>query len=54
VNAAALSDQVTAYRASPGSSNLVLQIIDSDGQIQKIVIVGGYGQYIAAGGADGL
>jgi Ca2+-binding RTX toxin-like protein len=54
VNAAAGSTNVTAFRQSQGNNNLVFQITDADGQIQNIVITGGYSQFIAAGGSDGL
>jgi Ca2+-binding RTX toxin-like protein len=54
VTAAAASTKVTAYRQGPGSGNLVLDVTDADGQVQKVVIVGGYAQYLAAGGSDGL
>jgi hypothetical protein len=45
---------VTAFRQAAGNNNLVFQITDADGQIQNIVITGGYSQYLAAGGFDGL
>lgn len=54
VNAAASSTNVTAFRQGSGNDNLVLQITDADGQVQNVVITGGYSQYIAAGGTDGL
>lgn len=54
VNAAAGSESVTAFRQGSGNDNLVFRVIDADGQIQDIVITGGYSQYIAAGGSDGL
>jgi Ca2+-binding RTX toxin-like protein len=54
VQAAAGSDSVTAFRQGAGNNNLVFQITDADGQIQNIVITGGYSQYLAAGGTDFL
>ena len=54
VNAARTSDDVTAYRESDNNDNLILRITDADGQLQHIVITGGYSQYLAAGGTDGL
>ncbi len=54
VNAAAASDNVTAYRESDTNDTLILRITDADGQLQHILITGGYSQYLAAGGTDGL
>jgi Ca2+-binding RTX toxin-like protein len=54
VNAAAGSDSVTAYRESNTNDNLILVVTDADGELQQIVITGGYSQYLAAGGTDGL
>jgi Ca2+-binding RTX toxin-like protein len=54
VAAASHSNLVTALRASPHNDNLTLQITDVDGQIQNITITGGWSQYVAAGGTDGL
>jgi Ca2+-binding RTX toxin-like protein len=54
VQAASGSTNVTAFRQAAGNNNLVFQITDADGQIQNIVITGGYSQYLAAGGFDGL
>jgi hypothetical protein len=33
---------------------LLLKITNADGQVQEIVITGGWSQYVAAGGTDGL
>jgi Ca2+-binding RTX toxin-like protein len=54
VKSAAASDKVTAFREAAGSGNLVLRVIDADGQVQDVVLQGGYAQYLAAGGIDGL
>lgn len=54
VAAAAGSDAVTAFRSSPYNDNLNLQVTDADGQVQNIVITGGWSQYVAAGGTEGL
>ena len=53
VNAVNFSGNVTANREAPGNDNLVLTITDADGDVNNIVITGGYSQYIAAGGTDG-
>jgi Ca2+-binding RTX toxin-like protein len=53
VNAANGSANVTAFRQGSGNDNLVFRVIDADGDIQDIVITGGYSQYIAAGGVEG-
>lgn len=54
VAAAAGSENVTAFRQGSGNDNLVFRVINADGQVQDIVITGGYSQFIAAGGSDGL
>jgi Ca2+-binding RTX toxin-like protein len=54
VAAAAASDLVTASRAAPESNDLLLSVMDADGQVQNISITGGWSQYVMAGGTDGL
>jgi Ca2+-binding RTX toxin-like protein len=55
VNAATFSDSVTALRASQFNDNLLLKVTNATtGQVQEILITGGWSQYVAAGGSDGL
>jgi Ca2+-binding RTX toxin-like protein len=54
VNAAAFSDNVTAGRASQYNDNLLLKVTNAAGQVQEIVITGGWSQYVTAGGSEGL
>ena len=54
VNAAAFSDSVTAVRQSQYNDNLLLKVTNSTGQVQEILISGGWSQYVAAGGTEGL
>jgi Ca2+-binding RTX toxin-like protein len=54
VKACADSTLVTGLRESAGSKNLLLRVVNGEGQVQDIVIVNGYAQYLAAGGSDGL
>jgi Ca2+-binding RTX toxin-like protein len=54
VSIAGNSNLVTVNRASPYNDNLLLKIVDVDGQVQSISISGGWTHYVAAGGVDGL
>ena len=54
VRACADSTLVTGLRESASSKNLLLRVVNVDGQVQDVVIVNGYAQYLAAGGSDGL
>jgi Ca2+-binding RTX toxin-like protein len=55
VNAATFSDNVTAKRASLYNDNLLLIVTNgTNGAQQEILITGGWSQYVAAGGTDGL
>jgi hypothetical protein len=55
VNAAAFSDLVTATRGGAYNDNLLLKVTNATtGQVQEVLITGGWSQYIAAGGTDGL
>jgi Ca2+-binding RTX toxin-like protein len=55
VDAAAGSSLVTASRYSANTDTLLLTLVNGDtGQTQQIVITGGWSQYVAAGGTDGL
>jgi Ca2+-binding RTX toxin-like protein len=54
VKACAGSKLVTGLKDGAGGKDLLLRIVDIDGQVQDVVIVNGYAQYLAAGGSDGL
>jgi Ca2+-binding RTX toxin-like protein len=54
VDACAGSADVTATRFSPYNDNLLLKLTNSAGQVQEILITGGWSQYVLAGGTDGL
>jgi Ca2+-binding RTX toxin-like protein len=54
VDACAGSDLVTATRFSPFNDNLLLKVTNATGQVQEILITGGWSQYIASGGIEGL
>lgn len=55
VNAARFSDLVTATRGGANNDNLLLKVTNATtSQVQEVVITGGWSQYIAAGGSDGL
>jgi Ca2+-binding RTX toxin-like protein len=45
------SDLVSTRSSGANNQDLLLSITDVDGQVQNIVIVGGYAQYLSAGGA---
>jgi hypothetical protein len=47
---AARSDSVTAFRQSAGSDNLIVRLINAEGQTQDLVITGGWSQFLANGG----
>lgn len=48
------SDLVSTSSTGANGQDLLLSVIDSDGQVQNIVIAGGYAQYLsAAGGSAG-
>ena len=51
VAAAGASDLITASRSG---SDLILSVLDADGQVQTIGITGAWEQYVLAGGTDGL
>jgi Ca2+-binding RTX toxin-like protein len=54
VSAAAASDLVTARRGGAESGDLLLSVTDADGQVQTVHVLGGWAQYVMAGGTDGL
>jgi Ca2+-binding RTX toxin-like protein len=54
VSAASFSDRVTALRDGPYGYNLVLQVISSNGEINNIIIDGGWLPFVDAGGMNGL
>jgi len=57
VNAVNASANVTALKTAPGNpnnDNMTLRIIDADGDVQDIVITGGWSQYLANGGTEGV
>jgi Ca2+-binding RTX toxin-like protein len=44
----AASDLITASRGGPDGTGLLLQVRDSDGQVQSVLLAGVYDQYVAA------
>lgn len=54
VNAVDNSALVTASRQSIYNDNLILSIDTGAGQVQNLVITGGYSAYVAAGGTEGV
>jgi Ca2+-binding RTX toxin-like protein len=54
VSAAAASTLVTARRAAADSNDLLLSVVNASGQVQTVSILGGWAQYVMAGGTDGL
>jgi hypothetical protein len=49
-----LFDRVTALRDGPYGYNLVLQVISSNGEINNIIIDGGWLPFVDAGGMNGF
>jgi Ca2+-binding RTX toxin-like protein len=47
---AARSDDVTAFRQGAGNNNLVVRVTNAEGQVQEIVITGGWSEFLTAGG----
>jgi endonuclease/exonuclease/phosphatase family metal-dependent hydrolase len=47
---AAKSDDVTAFRQGAGNNNLVVRIENANGQVQELIITGGWSQFTANGG----
>ncbi len=52
VNAVNGSANVTAFRAGEFNDDLILRVLDTDGDVQNIYISNGFSQYISAGGVE--